>query len=178
MTGKSLLIIGEIVGVHGLAGKLKVRSYAESVDTFKPGVRLNIKSSEVDDGVWHEVLASSAHKKGVLLTLKGVGDIDSALSLKGKEILIKREDIPCGHGESEENTYFWQDLIGLEVFDIKQGILGRIVNVFKTGANDVFVVESREDNGNKETLVPAIESVIKDVNIEEGIIKIDLPQGL
>lgn len=175
MTEKVLFTIGEVIGVHGLEGKLKVRSYADSIEAYKPGfnVKLEYSKSKKDDGAWYEILKSSHHKKGILLSLKGVEDINLAESLKGKEILIKREDLPG----LEENTYFWQDLIGLKVFDKKRGLLGKINNVFPTGANDVFVVKSAKDD-KKEVLVPAIESVIIAVNIKEGTMEIDLPEGL
>ena len=180
MTGKALFTIGEVVGVHGLGGRLKIRSYAESIETFAPGINIGFKTSGADDQVWYDIAASSNHKKGILLSLTGVEDIDLAESLKGKEIVIKREDLP----ESEENDYFWQDLIGLKVFDNKRGLLGRIDNIFQTGANDVLVVKpdkNRDKDNNRdkeEVLVPAIESVIKNVNIKEGTMEIELPKGL
>ncbi len=174
MTGKALFIIGEVVGVHGLGGKLKVKSYADSIETYKPGINIKLKSSENDDETWYEILESSQYKKGILLSLKGVEDINLAECLKGKEILIKREDLP----EPEENDYFWQDLIGLEVFDKKRGNIGRIDNIFQTGANDVFVVKQDKNGDKEEVLVPAIESVIIAVNIKEGTMEIELPKGL
>ncbi|MCD4743087.1 MAG: ribosome maturation factor RimM [Desulfobacteraceae bacterium] len=172
MPGTALFVIGEIVGVHGLDGKLRVRSYAESIEAYKPGFNVKLESSDKNDEAWYEIVKSSYHKKGILLSLKGVEDINIAESLKGKEILIKRGDLP----EPEENAYFWQDLIGLEVFDKERGLLGKIDNVFPTGANDVFVVKSGK--GKKEVLIPAIESVIIAVNIKEGTMEIDLPEGL
>ena len=174
MTGKTLFIIGEVVGVHGLGGNLKVRSYAESVETYKPGINVKLKSSDKDDETWYEVLNASNHKKGILLSLKGVQDINLAQSLKGKEIFIKREDL----SEPEENSYFWQDLIGLEVLDKKRGVLGKIDSILQTGANDVFVVKQDKSGGKEEVLVPAIESVIIAVNIKEGTMEIELPKGL
>ena len=169
MARNALFTIGEVVGVHGLDGKLKVRSFAESIETFKPGIKVKLVSSDRTYETWYEVLKSSPFKKGILLSLKGIEDINLAEPLKGNEILVKRDDLP----EPEENTYFWQDLIGLRVLDQKQGVLGIIENIIQTGANDVFVVK-----GEKEILVPVIESVIVNVNIQEGTIVIDLPDGL
>ena len=174
MTGKALFTIGEIVGVHGLGGNLKVRSFAESIETYKPGINVQLKFSEKDDGTWYEILKSSNYKKGILLSLKGVGDINLAESFKGNEILVKKEDLP----EPEENTYYWQDLIGLEVLDKKRGLIGKIDNIIQTGANDVFVVKPDKNSDKNEVLVPAIESVIKVVNINEGTMEIELPKGL
>jgi 16S rRNA processing protein RimM len=174
MTEKALFIIGEVVGVHGLGGNLKVRSYAESIETYKTGINLKFKSPGKDNEAWYEVLKASIHKKGILLSLKGVKDINLAESFKGKEIFIKREDL----AEPEGNTYFWQDLIGLQVFDKKRGLLGKIDNILQTGANDVFVVKRDKNGGKEEVLVPAIESVIIAVNIKEGTMEIELPKGL
>ena len=174
MTGKALFIIGEVVGVHGLVGKLKVRSYAESIETFKPGINVKLKFSENGEQDWYEILESSLYKKGILLSLKGVDDINLAECLKGRKILIKREDLP----ELEENDYLWQDLIGLEVFDKKRGNIGKIDSIIQTGANDVFVVKPDKNGDKEEVLVPAIESVIIIVNIKEGTMEIELPKGL
>ena len=69
MTEKALFIIGEVVGVHGLGGNLKVRSYAESIETYRPGINLKLKSSDQDDESWYEILKASNHKKGILLSL-------------------------------------------------------------------------------------------------------------
>ncbi|MCP3898932.1 MAG: 16S rRNA processing protein RimM [Desulfobacteraceae bacterium] len=174
MTEKPLFIIGEVVGVHGLGGNLKVRSYAESIETYKSGINVKLKSKDNSDEEWYEVLKASNHKKGILLSLKGIQDIELAQSLKGKEIFIKRDDLP----ELEENDYFWQDLIGLKVFDKKRGALGKIDSIIETGANDVFVVKQDKNGSKKEVLVPAIESVIIAVNIKEGTMKVELPEGL
>ncbi len=176
MTGKRLFLIGEVTGVHGLKGYLKVKSHAESIETYKPGIMVLLQSSLKEDKTWYEISKSSLHKRGVLLSLKGVDNIDTAQALRGSKILIKRDDLP----EPEENAYFWQDLLGLEVIDKRRGSIGKIDNIIQTGANDVFVVkrgiDTDKDKG--ETLVPAIASVIIKVNIKEGTIEIDLPEGL
>ncbi len=174
MAAETLFLIGRVAGVHGLKGKLKVKSDSEPVETFGPGINLKFQSSGEDNGLWYEVVKAVGQKNGILLTLKGVEDIDAAVSLKGKEIFIKRDDLP----EPGDNSYFWQDLIGLEVFDKEQGNLGKIDHIIETGANDVFVVKSHDKRGTREILVPAIESVVIGVNIKEGTMEIKLPKGL
>lgn len=174
MPEKNLFIIGEVVGVHGLRGKLKIRSFAESIETYQPGIHVKLEPSTDGNEAWYEILESSPRKKGLLLSLKGVEDIDQAECLKGKEILINRNDLP----KLEENTYLWQDLIGLDVFDNKRGKLGKIDSIIETGANDVFVVKPHKGVTKDEVLVPAIKSVIKAVNVEGGTMEIDLPEGL
>ncbi len=74
----------------------------------------------------------------------------------------------------EEDTYYWVDLIGLSVFAVCGEYLGRIHSIFPTGSNDVFVVKDE----NREILVPALASVVVDVDLEGRTVRVDLPEGL
>ena len=64
--------------------------------------------------------------------------------------------------------------MGLEVMDLKRGSMGRIKSIFPTGSNDVLVVQG----GDGETLVPVLETVIKDVDLDANRMTVDLPEGL
>jgi 16S rRNA processing protein RimM len=86
----------------------------------------------------------------------------------GKKILIDRDQLP----EPEEDTWYWQDLLGLNVFDHEKGFIGKITDIFPTGANDVLVVTDNE----KETLVPMHKQFIESVDIEDGTVKTTLPE--
>jgi len=88
----------------------------------------------------------------------------------GAELLVDRSVLP----EPEDDTYFWVDLIGLRVMDQALGLLGRIDSVIETGSNDVFVVKG----GEREVLVPGLASVVVRVDLENGEMIIDLPEGL
>ncbi len=74
----------------------------------------------------------------------------------------------------EEDTYFWEDLTGMSVIDLKDGYLGKIAYIMATGSNDVFVVQG----GKREVLVPGLKSVVLSVDIHKNEMKIDLPEGL
>ncbi len=171
MTEKTLFTIGRVTGVHGLSGNLKVQSYAESIDIFDPGSRVLLRSSG-SRGYWYEIVKASPYRKGVLLSLKGVEDIAAAEYLKGKDIFISRQNLP----EPGEDTFFWQDLIGLEVVDRNRGHLGSIAHIFSTGANDVFVV--KQAGSREETLVPAVKSVVRRVSVADKTVETEIPEGL
>lgn len=183
MDGRDLFTIGRVTGIHGLKGYLKVQSFAESISVFKAGMKLHVRSPGEKTGVWHEIVNASPYKKGLRLLLKDV-DINDASDLVGKELLALREnfynsksDSNCGaNSESglEEDTYFWEDLIGLSVVDLREGYLGRIDSVMVTGSNDVFVVKG----GKREVLVPGLKSVVLAVDMDKNEMKIDLPEGL
>ena len=112
------------------------------------------------------------HKRLILFTFEGITSRDGAEALNNAEILIERSALP----DLEEGEYYWTDIIGLDVFCINETYLGSVESVIPTGSNDVYVIKNRE-NG-RETLVPAIHSVITEIDIEKSIMRVDLPEGL
>lgn len=164
-----LLPIGKIVGVHGIKGILKVISFSESPFIFKPGDSILLKGNDGRD-IFHEVEWIKPHKRVFLMCLKDITDCNMAEALIGEEFFIEKEILP----ELEEGTYYWVDLIGLSVYTTDDICIGRIESIIQTGSNDVYVVKDKD----KETLIPALESVILSVNLEEKIMRVDLPEEL
>lgn len=169
MKENTLVTVGKVTGVHGLAGNLKVWSLDGSVDIFREGRSVQLKS-EKGTGIWYQIQKMTPYKKGVLLVLEGIEDRDQAQALVPYDILMKREDLP----EPEEDTYYWQDLLGLDVMDQNRGNIGKVDSIFPTGAHDILVVK----NENMETMVPMVGSIILSVNIKDRMIDINLPEGL
>jgi len=167
MEKKSSFTIGKVTGVHGLGGNLKVWSYAESLDTFNPGRTVLLKA-ENEPGKTYTILKAGPHKKGVLLVLDGIDNRNIAEGQIGKEILIDREQLP----EPEDGTWYWQDLIGLNVTDHIKGGLGKITDIFPTGANDILVVI----DGVNETLVPMHKHFVESVDMDKNTVKTTLPE--
>ena len=159
--------IGKVTGVHGLNGNLKVWSFADSVNTFCPGRSVLLKAEE-ELGEKFTILQALPHKKGIILSLKGVDSRNLAEDLVGKEILIDRDQLP----EPEGDTWYWQDLLGLDVIDHQKGFLGKITNIFPTGANDVLVVVDKD----QEIMVPMHKNFVESVDIEKKIIRTTLPE--
>jgi 16S rRNA processing protein RimM len=165
--------IGRVTGVHGLNGNLKVWSYAESIDTFCPGKIVLLKSEEKvseDLGKPYTILKALAHKKGILLTLEGINNRSLAEELIGKKILIDRDQL----AEPEEDTWYWQDLLGLDVFDHQKGFIGKITDIFPTGANDMLVVMDKT----RETLIPMHKHFVESIDIDKKVIRTTLPPEL
>ncbi|MCD4722405.1 MAG: ribosome maturation factor RimM [Desulfobacula sp.] len=164
--------IGRVTGVHGLNGNLKVWSFAESIDTFCPGKNVLLKSEKALEGLGksYTILKALAYKKGILLTLEGIDNRSLAEELIGKEILIDRNQLP----EPEEDTWYWQDLLGLDVFDHQQGFIGKIIDIFPTGANDMLVIMDKT----RETLVPMHKHFVESIDLEKKVIRTTLPPEL
>ncbi len=168
-----LVAIGKIVGVHGLKGYLKVFSWAESVETYRAATKLIIKDANGND-TCYRIFEIKPHKNQLLLSIKGINTCEQARALTGCKLFIERANLP----ELEPGVYYWSDIIGLSVFTITDKYLGRIKFVFQTGANDVYVVRSDTDDPIKETLIPALESVVQSVDLRRQTMIVDLPEGL
>ena len=166
---KDLVLIGKIVGAHGLRGTSKIQSYVESLEIFRSGTILLVSSPDGSQKRY-EIDWIKSHSRGALLALKEVTDRKRANSLIGSELYIEKAMLP----QLEAGTYYWFDLIGVNVYASDDRYLGRLDSIIETGANDVYVVK----DGDKETLVPAIESVVKSIDIKSKIMRVELPEGL
>lgn len=164
-----LLVIGKITGAHGLAGNLKVWSFAESSGTFAKGRTIFLRNEDASGLDKFCIQKVSERKKGLLLNLAGITDRNLADELIGKEILIPRSTLP----EPEKDTWYWQDLYGLHVWDDTLGGLGTVDSIFPTGAHDVLVVKA----GGKEVMIPMHRQFVAEVDLGAGIIRTCLPDG-
>lgn len=166
---QQIITIGEITGVHGVKGYLKVRSFAESSELFSSGFHFLLSTPSGSKGKWYKVVKATPHKKGLIILFEGVTR-EIAENLIGSNIGIARDNLP----ELEPDTYYWEDLVGIKVTDIHSGYLGVIDYVMPTGSNDVFVVNGSDG----EVLVPALEWVIVSVDLDKREMTVDLPEGL
>jgi 16S rRNA processing protein RimM len=113
------------------------------------------------------------HKGRALLRLEGCTDRTAAEALRGYLVQIPSEEsLPL-----EEGEYYEHQILGLEVWTASGEYLGELVEIIYTGANDVYVVEPSDANG-KDILVPALEDVVLDVDLDAGRLVVELPVGL
>ena len=163
------MLIGKIVGIHGIKGTNKLRSYAESLSVFSPGSSILVRDLSGREASY-EINWVKPHTGTPLISFKGITNRDQAKTLIGSELFIPQSQLP----ELEEDTYYWHDLIGIEVFTITEEFIGRIESIIETGSNDVYVVKWKE----KEVLIPALESVVLEIDLEHKRMRVDLPEGL
>ena len=159
-----MLCVGEIVNTHGVRGELKVIPLVDEANDL-----LDYTIYFIEDKKYN-VEAVRFHKNFALVKLEGIEDINIAERLKGKFLELSREDLK----PLPEGRYYICDLMGLKVIDESLGELGTINEVFNTGSNDVYVV----DYMNKPLCIPEIPGVVKEVDIDNGIMKVVLPKGL
>lgn len=163
------LEIGQIVNTNGLKGFLKVKPLTDDITRFENLETVYIQKHK--DLVEFKVQDVKYIKNMVLLKLEGIDNIGEAEKYKNFYIKINRKDAV----ELEENSYFIVDIIGSEVYTEENELLGKVVDVFQTGSNDVYSVKNQEG---KEILLPAISDVIKDVDIKNKKIVVHLMEGL
>jgi len=159
------IVIGHVKGPRGIRGEIRLRSATDISGRFDTGQIIYIESQ------MYEVLSSKVVGSEILVFLDGISDRNQVEDLSGKEITANYYD----RGLLPPDTYFHYDLIGLEVRDEYGYVLGHISEVIETGANDVYVIHL---DGERDILVPAISSVVTDVDIEKLCMVINLPDGL
>jgi len=163
-----LFTIGRVTSVHGLNGNLKVCSFAHSIETFRSGREVFLKADK-NPGNPFNILKAMSYKKGILLSLKGVDNRTFATSFIGSEILINKDQLP----KLKKDTWYWEDLINLDVIDQNKGFIGRVKKIFSTNAHDILVVK----NDTNETLVPIHDHFVKTIDVKQNAIKIILPEN-
>lgn len=164
---KKYLEAGKIVGTQGLRGELRVEPWCDSAAFLCKFKRLYWRNGERQV----KVQSARVHKYLALIKLEGVDTIEQADLLRGKILYLNREDCKL-----EQGRYFVQDLIGLEVSDADTGVVyGKLTDVLKTGANDVYQMTTPEG---KEILVPVIPDVVAGVDVEDGKVTIRPMRGL
>lgn len=159
--------VGRVVRPHGVRGTLLVEAISEMIHSLEPGVEVYLEGAEGPTLV--EYLR--AHRGRYLLALEACTDRDQAEQFRGAEVRLRGDRTQ----DLAEGEYFHWQILGLEVLTEDGETLGQVTRILETGANDVYVVEKP---GEKELLLPAIDSVILDVDLNEERLKVRLIPGL
>lgn len=164
--------IGKIVNTHGLRGEVRVLSntdfpeerfaVGEKVAAFMPGSK---------EPLTFKIKASRQHKQFYLLTFEGFDDINVVEKYKGAELKVSEDQL----FELEENEFYYFEIIGCEVFTDEGSLVGTVTEILTPGANDVWVVKTPEK---KDVLIPYIESIVKNISINDKKIVIHVMEGL
>ena len=166
---EELFRVGVISNTHGIRGEVKVYPTTDNVRRFD-----DLKEVILDTGKEQLILHVTSvkyFKNMVILKFKEFDNINDIIPYKGMDLLVTRENaIPLEDGE-----YYIADIIGSKVITDEDKILGTLTDVLQTGANDVYVVKTKDG---KEVLLPSIEECILDRDIENKIVKVHIMKGL
>lgn len=163
--------VGKIVNTQGLKGEVRVISSTDFPDErFRKGSTLVI---ELDSKQMIEVKVSShrLHKNFHLLIFEGYNNINDVEKFKGKPLKVA-EDLLT---DLEDDEFYYHQIIGCEVFTEEGTKLGEVKEILSPGANDVWVVKR---SGDKDLLLPYIEDVVKEVDVNSKKVTVHLMEGL
>ena len=166
---EQLLQVGVITQTHGVHGEVKVFPTTDDPERF-----LDLEYVFLDTGREKKKLTIQSvkfFKQFVILKFKGINNINDIEKYKRCPLLVDRENAV----ELEEDEYFIADMIGMDVLTEDGEIFGTLKDVIETGANDVYVINSKKYG---EVLIPAIKECILDVNVKEGKMLVHLMEGL
>jgi len=162
------LEVGKIINTHGLRGEVKIMTWTDYPEDFeKLDYVLAVqkgKESRLD------IENIKYQKNNIIVKFKQLTVIEEAENYKNAVLKVPREAL----GELPEGVYYIADLLGCEVSD-ENGVIGILYDVFSTGSNDVYDIK-RE--GKRNLLVPIIEGVLLNVDIDNKKILIKVPEGL
>ena len=162
------LVIGRIVGVHGVRGWVRVHSYTEPEENLLGYANLKLGREPQWQAI--EFDAGRRHGKRLIAHIAGIDDRNAAEGLQGMDIVMAAASLPS----LAEGEFYWHQLPGFEVYAAGQ-LLGCVARLIATGANDVFVVRPCEGSiDERERLIPWIKGdVVKSVDITGAAIEVD-----
>lgn len=164
-----LLEVGKIVNTHGLRGEVKVVSWTDYPEVFEDIEHVYVKKK--NDYERLDIAGIKYQKGNLIVRFKQLQDINEAEKYKNQVIYTEREML----GELPDGVYYIADLIGLDVVKENGEHVGVIADVFNTGSNDIYDIK-RE--GQKNLLLPVIDEVVLNINLEEKKITVHMLEGL
>ena len=150
---------GEIVSTHGVRGEMKVLPWSDGPDFL-----LDFKNVRIA-GIEYAVESCRVQKTCNLLKVKGIDTMEQAQALRGKTVEVYRADAP-------EGMIFVAELIGMDVVTDGASI-GKLADVLDYPGNKVYVVK-----GEHEYMIPAVSQFIEDIDMDGGVIRVRLIEGM
>lgn len=170
---EQMAAIGKVINTHGVQGGLKVQPFSDLPDRVNSLRRLfiQLKGRQMP----YQVANAFVNGRFWVIYFKGVSTVEAAKELIGSLIeipLSERETLP-------DNTFYIDEIIGLNVFTVNGDLLGQVKDVLQTGANDVYVVKRKEDGAQEaDILIPAIKSVVLNIDVKNVRMDVELLDGL
>jgi 16S rRNA processing protein RimM len=161
------LVVGFLRRAHGVRGEMIMDLHTDFPERLQSGRKLLVGEEH------HPMTLESVrtHAKGVLVKLKGIENPEDAVRFRNQWVYVQSTDVPS----LPEGRIYQHELFGFEVVDDNDNALGELVEIIETGANDVYVVRNADGH---EILLPAIPSVILDLDPVRRLMRVHLLEGL
>ncbi|MDR2259579.1 MAG: ribosome maturation factor RimM [Azoarcus sp.] len=154
-----MIVLGRIAAPFGVKGWLKVQTFGDDPLSWREMPHWWIAPADnLPAGQWSRraLLACQTHSKGLLASLEGIAERTAAQALAGWYIAAPRQALP----RTEEDEYYWGDLMGMAVLDEAGEPLGKVADLLSTGAHDVL----RVWDGETERLIPFVAAHVSRVD--------------
>jgi 16S rRNA processing protein RimM len=165
------LNVGKIVNTQGIKGEVRVISQTDFPELrYQKGAKLTL-FQEQKAPVELIVKSHRKHKNFDILSFENHPNINDVEKYRDGILKVDKTDLT----ELAEDEFYYHEIIGLTVFDENQQELGKIKEILSPGANDVWVVQRPKK---KDVLLPYIDSVVKSIDLENGQVFVEIPEGL
>ncbi len=166
-----LVLIGVIRKVRGVKGDLKVQPMSDVPGRYSALKDVLIRPKDSDRVESYEVEKAEPVNEYVVMKLKGVDSFDGASPFVGSEVMVHGSE----RAVPEPGAYFIDTLIGLRVVDSEGGIVGKVEDVLSNNSQSILSIRSE---AGRELQIPFVNAFVKEVNLETGMIRVELIEGL
>lgn len=161
------ICIGKIHRSHGINGAVIMDPITDFPERIRSGRKVFVGTNRAP------MVIKSVHTMPpfFLIQFKEIDNPEKASELRNQFVFVRRVDLP----ELPEGRYYFHQIIGLEVFEINGTRIGKVKEILETGANDVYVIEKDDRT---EVLAAAIPDVVREINLEEKKMVVNLPEWI
>lgn len=164
--------MGRIIAPYGVKGWVKIHPFGDDPLSWRGMSNWWLApSDDAPEAVWrvYRLRGLRAQGSAWVAAFADVEDRSSAEALEGFFIAAPREALP----DLEPGTYYWGDLVGMEVRSLSGEVFGRVVGLLETGAHDVLQVQDTQENKTPARLIPFVDAFVKTVSHEDRVIVVD-----
>ncbi len=171
--------VGRIIGPWGVKGEIRVKPFSSGAEVLFSSTHWFLQANDQPrpPGAWPlaavpaqlHVLRARGQGDAVVATVQGLSDRDQALALSGARVFVSRASFPA---TSDDDEFYWVDLIGLSVVNRAGLALGNVVGLIETGPHSVLRIQSPQE-GADECLIPFVAAYVDKVDRPGSLITVD-----
>ena len=157
------------MAAHGIRGEVGIEPLTDNPERFRSGSRVWLSKPGTRDREL-EILAVRPHRGRLLTRLSGIGDRNAAEELRDAEVFVPEDELP----PAPEGSYYHFEIAGCRCRDGRLGSLGTVRRVLEDGGGELLEIVS----GERVILIPFVEPYVREIDVENESIELDLPEGL
>ena len=165
-----LIPFGRVSKTHGLSGEVRIFPFSRKLENLSKLERIFIQKKGEEKPLEFKIVRRRLEKHSAIVELEGIKSVDAAEGLQGCIVLVEASDLP----ETEENEYYWFQLIGLRVYTTEDKYVGKVEDLIERASQSLLVVKKDR----KDRLIPMINTIVREINLEDSRIVIFPLKGL